>query len=163
MPVLMHDSRAFAIAAHGDQTYGDAPYVVHLEAVVSIIRQFGYEQPYINAGWLHDVVEDTEVELAEIADHFGQEVASMVDAVTGLGINRPERNARIYAGLEACPKAAVIKLADRIANVEAAVPGSKHAARYLRESAEFKEAVASRVPAAMWSRLESALIKACGG
>ncbi len=153
----MEDARAFAVAAHGDQRYGGEPYETHLAAVVRVLGDFGYGEAYRQAGWLHDVVEDTAVPLAEIGARFGDEVAAMVDAVTGLGATRQERNARIYAGLRACPAAAAVKLADRIANVEAAAPGSEHRARYAREAAAFAEVVRPHVPAAMWLRLEAAL------
>ncbi len=63
--------------------------------------------------------------LAQIRSQFGDMVTDLVDAVTELGPTRQARNARVYAGLRACPAAA----ADRIANVEAAPPGSDHMAR----------------------------------
>ena len=31
-------ARAFAVQAHGDQRYGDEPYVVHLDEVAAIVR-----------------------------------------------------------------------------------------------------------------------------
>lgn len=158
----MTDARSFAIAAHRDQRYGDEPYETHLAAVVRVLEDFGYGETHRAAGWLHDVVEDTPVPLAEIARRFGAEVAAMVDAVTGLGATRAERNARIHAGLLACPAAAPVKLADRIANVEAAPPGSEHAERYRREAEAFAVAVRPAVPPAMWARLERALARAAG-
>lgn len=88
------DAEAFAVAAHGDQRYGGGPYHIHLAAVVRVLNNFGYVGAYEAAGWLHDVVEDTDVDLATVAERFGPEVASMVDAVTGLGATRAERNAR---------------------------------------------------------------------
>ena len=156
----MTDARSFAIAAHRDQRYGGAPYETHLAAVVRVLDDFGYGAAHQDAGWLHDVVEDTAVPLEEIARRFGAEVAAMVDAVTGLGATRAERNARIHAGLLACPAAAPVKLADRIANVEAAAPGSEHAERYRREAEAFAVAVRPAVPPAMWERLERALARA---
>ncbi|WP_174297358.1 HD domain-containing protein [Sphingomonas bacterium] len=149
----------FAVTAHGDQRYGERPYRDHLAAVVQVLRDFGYAGPYEAARWLHDVVEDTPVELATIAERFGPDVASMVDAVTGLGATRAERNVRIYVGIARDPRAAVVKLADRIANVEAAPIGSDHGARYAREADAFDSAVRPHVPAPMWSRLETALLQ----
>jgi len=151
------DARDFAIEAHGQQRYGDAPYDAHLAAVVQILSEFGYGGAYEAAGWLHDVVEDTGIVIDQVRDRFGDEVADLVDAVTGLGANRAERNARIYAGLQRCPAAAVVKLADRIANVEAAMPGSDHHRRYRREAPSFALIVEPNVPSTMWQRLLSAL------
>ena len=151
------EAETFAVAAHGDQLYGGEPYRVHLAAVVRVLHDFGYVGAYEAAGWLHDVVEDTGVDLATIVARFGPDVAGMVDAVTGIGVTRAERNARIYAGIAREPQAAVVKLADRIANVEAASAGSEHGARYAREADAFADAVGPHVPPAMWSRLEDAL------
>jgi len=151
------EAEAFAIAAHGDQLYDGEPYRVHLAAVVRVLNDFGYVGAYEAAGWLHDVVEDTDVGLAEIVDRFGPDVARMVDAVTGLGATRAERNARIYVGIAQEPEAAAVKLADRIANVEAAAAGSTHAARYLREADAFAAAIRPHVASAMWARLEATL------
>lgn len=150
-------AKAFAVAAHGPQRYGDRPYHDHLAEVVRVLHDSGYAGTYEAAGWLHDVVEDTAVELATVADRFGPDVAAMVDAVTGLGATRAERNARIYERIAREPRAAVVKLADRIANVEAAPVGSDHAARYVREADAFARVIRPHVPAAMWSRLEAAL------
>ncbi len=153
----MEDARSFAIAAHAEQRYGGQPYETHLAAVVQLLCDFDYGEPYRQAGWLHDVVEDTAVPLTEIRARFGDTVAAMVDAVTGLGATRQERNARIYASLRACTDAAAVKLADRIANVEAAPAGSDHMARYVREADAFAAVVRPHVPLAMWLRLERAL------
>ena len=155
----MTDARIFAMAAHGTQLYGGEPYETHLAAVVQVLRDFNYGASYQQAGWLHDVVEDTSIELSEISERFGEEVAAMVDAVTGLGTTRAERNARIYAGIRACPAAAVVKLADRIANVEAAPPDSDHSRRYHREADGFAAVVQANVPQAMWARLTRGLEK----
>ena len=153
----MEDARSFAIAAHAGQLYGGKPYESHLAAVVQVLDDFGFGEEYCQAAWLHDVVEDTPIELAEIRSLFGDAVAAMVDAVSGIGPTREVRNARIYGGLRACPAAAAVKLADRIANVEAAPAGSEHRARYRREADEFEAVVRPCVPPAMWSRLERAL------
>jgi len=155
--VTMEDARSFAVAAHADQRYGDQPYEVHLAAVVQVLRDFAFGPAPQAAGWLHDVVEDTAVPLSDIRDRFGDAVAAMVDAVTGIGATREERNARIYAGLRACPEAAAVKLADRIANVEAAPAGSRHLARYRGEAGAFADVVRPHVPPAMWQRLDAAL------
>jgi hypothetical protein len=47
---------------------------------------------------------------------------------------------------------AFVKLADRIANIEAAKPGDKHIEKYAREHPEFADVVRHHVPGAMWLR-----------
>jgi (p)ppGpp synthase/HD superfamily hydrolase len=61
-------AKALAIDAHGDQLYGNEPYRTHLAAVVEILNDFGYSGSYMAAGWLHDVVEDTTIDIKTIAD-----------------------------------------------------------------------------------------------
>ena len=56
---MLDQARAFALAAHGDQMYGARPYSFHLDAVVRLLSPYGIEAQVI--GYLHDVVEDTEV------------------------------------------------------------------------------------------------------
>ena len=56
-------AREFAIKAHGDQMYGDEPYIVHLDEVAGILHEFGImETIFTNAyivAYLHDTIEDT--------------------------------------------------------------------------------------------------------
>ena len=59
-------AREFAAHAHGNQRYGDGPYVEHLAKVVAVLTDFGYQGDYLCAGWLHDVVEDTCTTLDDI-------------------------------------------------------------------------------------------------
>lgn len=62
----------FAIKAHSGQQYGNQPYGVHLRHVVEVLRRFGYDNPdFIDAAYLHDVVEDTTCTIMEIESQFG--------------------------------------------------------------------------------------------
>lgn len=146
----------FAIAAHGNQLYGDRPYVEHLEAVVRVLEDFGFEGDCSTAGWLHDVVEDTDATVADIKAAFGDRVASFVWAVTGGG-DRATHVDSIYQKIAAFPEAAALKLADRIANVEACEVGDKHSIRYNQEHAGFADVIQPHVPDAMWQRYLDAL------
>ena len=49
-------ARSFAIAAHGDQMYGDHPYSVHLDTVAELLAPFGEEAQIV--GYLHDKAAD---------------------------------------------------------------------------------------------------------
>lgn len=152
----------FAIERHGGQMYGDRPYRDHLYAVVQVLRDFGYVGKYADMGALHDVIEDTETHREEIEHLFGHEVSMMVWAVTGVGDSRKMRNATIYAKISMMPKAALLKTADRIANLENAEPGSKHAKMYIGERDEFHAHVAYYAPATMQDRLAQAYAMAGG-
>ena len=149
----LRKARDFAIEAHGDQPYGDKPYVEHLSAVVRTLEDFDAGVSCLVAAWLHDVVEDTAVTIEQVRSEFGEEVANLVWAVTGEGNgDRSAHAASICKKVAALPDAAVVKLADRIANIEACEPGDKHFLRYSREHAEFEKAIKPHVSQPMWQR-----------
>lgn len=54
------------------------PYIVHPFDVASILFKNGASETVVVAGLLHDVVEDTEVELGVIKKMFGSEVTELV-------------------------------------------------------------------------------------
>lgn len=155
----MVDAYSFAAEKHAQQRYGNAPYTVHLEAVRAVLRDVGFDDahPLAIAAWLHDTIEDTETTRDEVLAHFGVEVADLVWAVTGVGQNRKERNAHAYAKIRATPNAATLKLADRIANVEASVNVPDKLAMYRKEWPGFREALDGCGLPALWERLKKAL------
>lgn len=122
-------AKAFAIWAHGDQKYGDSPYETHLSEVDAILDEHGYDVHFHAVerivGWLHDVDEDTLVTLIMIASRFGDYVAEGVDACTGHGANRAERQASILAKLLVVEQAQPAKAADRLANMRASLREKK--------------------------------------
>ncbi|MGE3544876.1 MAG: HD domain-containing protein [Kofleriaceae bacterium] len=152
------DARSFAIERHADQRYGTAPYEVHLAAVRAVLAEIGITGPLLSAAWLHDVIEDTATTKQEIVDRFGPVVAELVWAVTGVGADRKQRNHAVYAKLRAVPEAVTLKLADRIANVEASLGSSPEMlAKYRSEWPGFSEALAGLGDEALWNRLRRAL------
>jgi (p)ppGpp synthase/HD superfamily hydrolase len=150
----IYQARDFALRAHGDQKYGDLPYGVHLFDVVQVLRDFDATNSEWKAGFLHDVLEDTATTSDQILDLFGEDVLRLVYACTGEGKTRYDRNQCIYERINAYPPAAKVKLADRIANVEAATPGDRHWRRYKAELDSFRAVIRPHVPASMWARLE---------
>lgn len=149
-------ARQFATAAHGNQKYGDFAYHTHLSAVVQVLADFGYFGSWEVAGWLHDTLEDTKATHRDI-EGFGEDVYRMVWAVTGEGKNRKERNADIYRKCAEYPRAVVLKLADRIANVEnAQIRNPKLHAMYAREAHDFWAALGQHGDPRMWRRLDRA-------
>ncbi len=151
------DARVFAQSAHGGQKYGDAPYDKHLTQVRTVLTDFGYGGALGVAAWLHDVVEDADVSKDDIVTRFGADVAELVWAVTGEGADRKERNATAYAKIRAHPAAAILKLADRIANVEASRDVPKKLAMYRSEWQAFRKALGDLGDPRMWARLERAI------
>lgn len=152
----IYQARDFALKMHGNQRYGDEPYGVHLFAVVQIARDFDCTSTQWKACFLHDVLEDTQATSDQILDLFGPDVLSIVYACTGEGEYRYDRNQSIYRKITAYPPAAFVKLADRIANVEASDLHDKHWTRYAVEQPEFCAVIRPHVPPCMWDRLERA-------
>lgn len=109
------------------------------------------------AGWLHDALEDTQLTYGALSNQLGKRVADLVWAVTGEGSDRKERNGSIYRKIMQNPEAATLKLADRIANVEAS-HGTRHMRKYADEIDEFRAAILDHVPREMWMRLERAFL-----
>jgi hypothetical protein len=151
------EAREFAVERHAEQRYGERPYVVHLEAVRAVLRDFGHGGALGVAAWLHDVVEDTPTTRDEVEQRFGAEVAALVWAVTGVGDDRKARNAAAYAKIQQLPAAATLKLADRIANVEASATVPAKLERYRAEWQGFATALAGLGDARMWQRLRHGL------
>jgi guanosine-3',5'-bis(diphosphate) 3'-pyrophosphohydrolase len=145
-------------ALHARQRYGHLPYAVHLGAVADVLRQFGYgDAPVLmSAAYLHDAIEDQGVTREQIAERFGERVADIVDAVSDPpGANRGARKAKAYPRIRELDDAVIVKLADRIANVQAGGPLRE---MYRCEQAAFRENV--RTPGVaddMWAYLDALL------
>lgn len=114
---IIQTARLYAIAKHANQLYGDKPYVVHLDEVYHVVLDAKLPLIYQVAAYLHDVVEDTNTPLSEIEKHFGIEIANMVDAVSGFGETRAQRQAQIKQKMMNCPSSIDLKMADRLANM----------------------------------------------
>lgn len=137
-------ARNFAIKAHGNQLYGGNPYIYHLDKVVKVLKDYGLTGfIYEDAGYLHDVIEDTSVTLQELQAEFGTYVAELVWSVTGEGKNRKERQESIYAKLKDNHHGINLKLADRIANLETgfAENNQEKLKMYKKEDEKFSEIV----------------------
>ena len=125
---MQQKARAFAISAHGNQKYGERPYVFHLEAVAKLAEPYGDDATVV--AYLHDVVEDTKTTVEAIASMFGPHIAACVALLTDApGANRKERKAKTYAKLAEVSGpnelALLVKAADRLANVRACLADRK--------------------------------------
>lgn len=145
MSNVVDRARRLALAAHGEQRYGAEPYRVHLEHVEEVLMRFPHDDVMRAAAWLHDTVEDTPLTLEEVAREVGDEVAAIVAAVTDEpGASRKVRKAATLVKLAAAGAAArAVKLADRIANVEASIAHGRGDlyAMYAGEHADFRAAL----------------------
>jgi (p)ppGpp synthase/HD superfamily hydrolase len=177
------EALTWATLEHGDQKYGQLPYVHHLLAVerqLSIhcfhpltpepLRKLPLKrcEDLLIACLLHDIVEDTKITIEDVREKFGERVADMVFAVTNEeGETRKERFANVYPKIRSTRDAVIVKLCDRIANFESCLEFrlTKDRPRVLRlfrmyqkEHPSFKEELQrgdQKHLRRMWDRLES--------
>jgi guanosine-3',5'-bis(diphosphate) 3'-pyrophosphohydrolase len=97
------------------------PYVNHLAEVALLLAEAtdGADPALVMAGLLHDTIEDTGTTRAELAEAFGDDVASLVVEVSDDTLQDRESRKRLQ--VESAPKksrrARMIKIADKIANL----------------------------------------------
>jgi hypothetical protein len=110
----------FAAGRHAGQVRDAdrAPFILHPLEVAHLLQGRDYPDHVIAAGVLHDVLEDTDVDIAELREHFGPDVAELVAAVSepeGEG-SYAERKARLREVVaEASTDAAAVFAADKVA------------------------------------------------
>ncbi|MEE0929033.1 MAG: HD domain-containing protein, partial [Acutalibacteraceae bacterium] len=120
--------RAFemCVNAHkGQYRKSKEEFYFHPYSVAKIIVGLGMDSQSIAAALLHDVVEDTEIELEQIKNDFGSDVALIVDGVTKIGriqyISREQQQAeslrKMLIAMGKDIRVIIIKLADRLHNM----------------------------------------------
>ncbi|MCK5128500.1 MAG: bifunctional (p)ppGpp synthetase/guanosine-3',5'-bis(diphosphate) 3'-pyrophosphohydrolase [Clostridiales bacterium] len=101
------------------------PYITHPSNVAEILFELGLDTATIAAGYLHDVVEDTGIEIEEVEEQFGSEIAMLVNGVTKISkieiSSHEERQAenlrKMLLAMAEDIRVILIKLADRLHNM----------------------------------------------
>jgi (p)ppGpp synthase/HD superfamily hydrolase len=79
---LLRDAFELARAAHhGPRRQGETD-VDHPVSVAELLASRGYDREVVAAALLHDVVEDTDTDLPELAQRFGAEICELVREMT---------------------------------------------------------------------------------
>jgi GTP pyrophosphokinase len=133
MPCSLFAAINFADQAHAGQVRDDgSPYILHPISVLQILWSASIDLPLEAsiAAVLHDVLEDTPTTREDIVFLAGEGVAHAVSLLTrprkipGAYVDRREAEAtylrRLQTSSAECPYAPLVKLADRIHNVETA-------------------------------------------
>ncbi|WP_242927086.1 RelA/SpoT family protein [Pontibacter vulgaris] len=115
-----------SVEAHKDmRRKSGEPYIFHPLAVAQIaVEEIGLGTTSIVAALLHDVVEDTELEIADIEREFGPGVARIIEGLTKIsgvfdyGTSQQAENFRkMLLTLSDDVRVILIKLADRLHNM----------------------------------------------
>jgi GTP pyrophosphokinase len=123
---LVWKAYSFSQDAHRNQKrYSGQPYLSHPLEVANILADLNMDVITLVSSLLHDVVEDTHVELDEIKVQFGEEVAMLVNGVTKLSKisfkTKEERQAenfrKMFLAIAEDIRVIIIKLADRLNNM----------------------------------------------
>lgn len=127
-----------AEAAHdGQKRKSGEPYFTHCVAVAGILAEMKMDSETIAAALMHDIIEDTNISLADLKREFGPVIARLVDGVTkltNLPIKSPELDGdpgrhsgainreneyfrKMFLTMDNDVRVVLIKLADRLHNM----------------------------------------------
>ena len=117
----------FAYKAHyGVRRLSGEPYIMHPLAVARIcVKEIGLGSTSICSALLHDVVEDTDYTVEDIAGLFGDKIAQIVDGVTKISggafgdraSEQAENFRKLLLTISEDIRVVLIKIADRLHNM----------------------------------------------
>ena len=116
----------FAKRLHsGQYRVSEEPYIIHPIEVVKILINLKVDRNTLIAGFLHDILEDTDTKPEEIEEKFGSDVLNLVQGVTKLSKlqfkSKEERQAenfrRMFIAMANDVRIIFLKLADRLHNM----------------------------------------------
>ena len=122
----IREAYALAEEAHsGQRRASGEEFVTHAVEVATILAGLGLDTDAVVSGLVHDVVEDTSVDLDEIDRRFGKGVATIVDGVTKISRvefhshteKQVENYRKLLLSMAKDARVILVKLADRLHNM----------------------------------------------
>ncbi len=123
---LIRRAYLFSALHHRGQTRASGePYLVHPIEVAALLADMRLDEVSVSTGLLHDVVEDTLVDLDTIKAYFGDEIALLVDGLTKIAnisdLSKEKQQAenvrKMVLAMTTDVRVVLIKLADRLHNM----------------------------------------------
>lgn len=123
---LIRRAYLFSALHHRGQTRASGePYLVHPLEVANILADMRLDEVSVSTGLLHDVVEDTLVDLETLKSYFGDEIAHLVDGLTKIAhisnLSKEKQQAenlrKMVLAMVTDVRVVLIKLADRLHNM----------------------------------------------
>ncbi|HEX8708646.1 MAG TPA: bifunctional (p)ppGpp synthetase/guanosine-3',5'-bis(diphosphate) 3'-pyrophosphohydrolase [Pyrinomonadaceae bacterium] len=123
---LLRRAYFFSAREHKGQTRASGePYLVHPLEVANILADMRLDSVSVATGLLHDVVEDTLVDLETLRKYFGDEVTLLVDGLTKIAqisnVSHEEQQAenvrKMLLAMVNDVRVVLVKLADRLHNM----------------------------------------------
>jgi len=123
---LIERALSFSVSAHrGQKRMSGEDFVSHSIAVATILLGQFLDSTSIAAALLHDVAEDADVRIEDLAESFGPEVAGLVEGLTKLSTltfrstteAQVENYRKLLISIAKDARVIIIKLADRLHNM----------------------------------------------
>jgi GTP pyrophosphokinase len=123
---LIQKAYVYSASGHSGQVrLSGEPYLSHPLEVAHYLTEMKLDAATIASGLLHDTIEDSGVKVAELREHFGSEVAEIVDGVTKIGqvtFNsqeeaQAENIRKMILAMAKDIRVILVKLADRLHNM----------------------------------------------
>ncbi|HBR57582.1 MAG TPA: GTP pyrophosphokinase [Blastocatellia bacterium] len=123
---LIRRAYLFSALHHkGQKRASGEPYLVHPLEVAEILADMRLDEVSVSTGLLHDVVEDTLVDLDTIRSYFGDEITHLVDGLTKIAqisdLSKEKQQAenvrKMVLAMVTDVRVVLVKLADRLHNM----------------------------------------------
>ncbi len=123
---LIRKAYLFSAQHHeGQKRASGEPYLVHPLAVANLLADMRLDEVSVSTGLLHDVVEDTLVDLETLRSYFGDEITYLVDGLTKIAnisnLSKEKQQAenvrKMVLAMTTDVRVVLIKLADRLHNM----------------------------------------------